>query len=106
MDKYPICGSYPRSGLHTILLTFQSDEYSGTIKRELGGNCMGAEILKSIVEDVADEGFAQEILDEYENIILTNPAGNTLIVDDPEHLSMCLVKVEIIAYEVKSDDRP
>lgn len=102
MDSYPVSGSYPRFGTHTVLLTFMNDDYIGTIKRTLGGNCMGAGILSSMVEDIEEENFAQEILEEFEgDIVLTNPAGDTFIIDDPETLSLCLVKAEIIDYQQK-----
>lgn len=100
MDNYPLEGSYPRSGLHTVLLTFQDGNYKGTIKRELGGNCMGASILASVLDEV--ESFAEEILDEHGGeILLTNPNSDTAVIDDPLFLAMSLVKVEIIAYEQK-----
>nr|WP_092074977.1 hypothetical protein [Dendrosporobacter quercicolus]NSL49608.1 hypothetical protein [Dendrosporobacter quercicolus DSM 1736]SDN24748.1 hypothetical protein SAMN04488502_11564 [Dendrosporobacter quercicolus] len=98
MDNYPLEGSYPRVGLHIVLLTFQDGKHVGTIKRKLSSNCMGAKILQPIINEV--EECPEEILDEHGGeITLTSPDGDTCVIDDPLLLVMSLVKVEIIAYE-------
>ena len=103
MDKYPVNGSYPRQSVHTITMTFMSDDYVGTIERRMGGNCMGAEVLESVINELCEVEFAQELLDEHDGVIvLKNPSGDSTIIDDPEFLSLCLVKAEITAYGGKS----
>lgn len=54
MKNYDNCDNY-RKRVHTVRITFQSDEYKGHIAYKVGGNCKGAEILEWYPECVNQE---------------------------------------------------
>lgn len=94
--------------VHTIRVTFQSDEYKGHIAYEMGGNCAGLDVMDWDPDctdqddiDLYVENDCNFRLDEdmdYFLFELHDEAGNACEFEcDGDDLKECVVAVEIIA---------
>ncbi|HEX2986080.1 MAG TPA: DUF5406 family protein [Caproiciproducens sp.] len=96
-----------RERIHTIKVTFQTEDYVGHIEYEMGGNCQGLYLL-----DYDPDCVGQDDIETYTSndcqlsfdedtemfrIVLKNPAGEELECErDAEELKDLIVSIEIV----------
>lgn len=113
MNTYIGSGSFPRDIKHTIELTFQFDDFKGTVIYQIGGNCLGGTVLDCALSEIEmgefspnmkfpenqkhieldDEGYAKYFK-------LFNPNGDELELECNEwDAHRCITGVKIINWE-------
>jgi hypothetical protein len=121
MEKYMGEGSYPKWGTHKVEVTLQSGPYIGTIVMEMGGNCLGAGILTSVISSIEDGDFTPKMSFEqndkhiqvdfegYPSFYKLYPPDPTddedyLILDYDDDSADKIIGVRIIAFEEDSKE--
>lgn len=108
-------------GTHTVRYTFMREDYIGHISRRVGGNCVGADLLKAsyFVDDTDkhisaytendcnftfhdSEKFGYE--EDFFTVVLTNASGNTLSIDcNADELAELIVCIEFTDYAAQKN---
>lgn len=104
-----------RNRIHTIRVTFQTENYIGHIAYTMGGNCQGLDLLDydpdcidsdeitNYVENDCKFSFNDDA--EVFSLTLTNPDGDTLQGDyDDDELRNLIVAIEIVDCKIDDSD--
>lgn len=103
------------NAIHTVRLTFQQWEYTGHIAFEISGNCKGADILATAIDDLyedtkfvendckfkfnePDKDTNDDYADGWYSMTLKDKDGNELFCNDtlPNDIPEMLVAAEIV----------
>jgi hypothetical protein len=107
MDRYELSGSYPKWQIHTVEIDLQWDEYKGTIRHQIRGNCLGASILQSTLSIIESGEYQPKDDDSKKHVLLDvhgyfrgfrlfDQNGDELILDADDDLMDCIVGVRIV----------
>lgn len=75
-------------GTHEIEVTFQYEEYKGTVRYKMGGNAKGFSLLEGAHDRIMDEIFTENnsefkmLDDEWFSMVLRDEKGDKLLIED------------------------